>query len=402
MKFLFSDRDFPTQFEPVLLELSKDPENEIVFITGAKNNIQIDGVTRIEYKIKRQVPRNCHNYLRSYEEAVIHGQAATESAIMLKRKGFIPNIICAYPSGNSMFLKDVFPNVPLVNFCEWYYNSKDCDVDFGGKILNEDSLAKIRCKNAQLLIDLESCNKIICPTNWQKQQFPQITQKKIKVIHNGVDTEFFTPNEEVKLKIPNSNIELTKKNKVITYIAKGLDEQNGFPQFMIMLEKLFKKRSDFEVIVFGENRIYYGSQPPNITYKRIMLEKLDLNESRIHFVEKFSNDDYKKLLQVSSAHIYLTYPCALSNLMLEAMATECLVIGSKTAPVEEVIKDEYNGLLVDFFNTDDLLTKVEYALNNQDKLQDIKKNTRKTIIEKYNLKTKLPEILNIIYTTARK
>ncbi len=401
MKFLFSHREFPAHFEHLVIELAKNPKNEVVFITEARNNLQIKGVKKIEYKLKRQPTKNCHSYLKSYEEAIIHGQAAAESAIILKRQGFIPNVIYAHPNGNSMFFKDVFPNVPLIIFCEWYYNSKDSDVDFGGKILNEDSLAKNRCKNAQLLIDLESCDKAICPTQWQKAQFPKIFHSKIKILHNGIDADYFLPSKKANFKT-SQGITLSTKDKVITYHSRGFDEYGGFAQFMIMLERLFKKRCDFKVLISGEDKIRYGTPLTNTTYKKAMLEKLNLDVSKIHFVGRLTCEEYKKFLQISSVHIHLTYPFIPSWSMLEAMSCGCLVVGSKTAPVEEIIKDNYNGLLVDFFNTDELANKVEYALNNQKNLEDIRKNARKTILEKYDLKTMLPKILNTLDKVAKK
>ena len=125
MKFLFSHRNFPAQFRHILIELSKDPSNEIVFITGTKNNVKISRVQKYEYNLKREVPKDCHRYLRTVEESIIHGQAAAELLIKIKKRGFMPDVIYAHGWGNSLYFKDIFPNVPLINFCEWYYNAEN-------------------------------------------------------------------------------------------------------------------------------------------------------------------------------------------------------------------------------------------------------------------------------------
>ena len=131
-----------------------------------------------------------------------------------------------------------------------------------------------------------------------------------------------------------------------------------------------------------------------------MLKKLDLDMSRVHFVGRLPYSEYLKLLQVSSAHIYLTYPFVLSWSILDAMSAGCTIIASNTSPVLEVIEDNHNGLLVDFYDIDSIVEKVEYALNNQDKMEQIRYNARGTIIEKYALRDLLPKHIKFVKDIA--
>ena len=71
--------------------------------------------------------------------------------------------------------------------------------------------------------------------------------------------------------------------------------------------------------------------------------------------------------------------------MLEAMSMEALVIGSKTLPVEEVIKHNENGLLLDFFDHNLLSETVNNVLSNPDKYISLKKNARNTIVDEFDL-----------------
>ena len=399
MKFLFSHRNFPAQFKHILLELAKDPENEIVFLTGTPNNVQIKGVQKYTYKLKRKVPENCHRYLRQYEVAVIHGQSAAETAINLKKQGFIPDVIYAHSRGNSMFLKDIFPNVPQLNYCEWYYNATGADIGFNGETINEDRMALTKCKNAQLLIDLVNCDKGISPTQWQKNQIPKEFHNKIEVIHDGIDTDYFVPDKDAVLKIPNTNIELSAKDEIITYATRGMEPYRGFPQFMEIVEKLLKLRPNLHVVIGGEDRVCYGPKPKNGSFKEIMLNKLELDMSRVHFTGGLPYGEYRKLLQISSVHVYLTYPFILSWSLLEAMSTGCSIVASKTAPVEEVIKHNANGLLVDFYDIDEFVKQINYLLDNPQ--ENLRKNARQTVVDNYNLKKLLPKHIEILKSLAK-
>ena len=402
MKFLFSHRNFPAQFRHILFELSKDTSNEIAFITGTKNDINIKGVKKYLYHLKREVPKNCHRYLKSFEEAVIHGQSAAEVAISLKKQGFYPDVIYAHSWGNSMFLKDVFPNTPQLNYCEWYYNPTGADIGFDGEVLNEDKLALTKCKNAQLLIDLVNCDKGICPTQWQKQQIPSEFHNKIEVLHDGIDTEYFVPDQNAIFKIPNSTITLTANDEVVTYATRGMEPYRGFPQFMEIAEKLLKRRPKLHIVIGGEDRVCYGPKLVNTTYKELMLKKCDLDMDRVHFTGCLPYMEYKKLLQISSVHVYLTYPFILSWSLLEAMSSGCCVVASDTAPVREVIKNNDNGILVDFYDIDKFVYTIDSLLNDSISSQKLKQKARNTILSSYNLKSLLPKNIMILKNLSRK
>ena len=77
--------------------------------------------------------------------------------------------------------------------------------------------------------------------------------------------------------------------------------------------------------------------------------------------------------------------------LLDAMSCECPIVASKTEPVEEFVEHEKNGLLFDFFNIDEQVEKIEYALDNKDKMEILRKGARKTILDNYSLKDLLPQ-----------
>ena len=83
--------------------------------------------------------------------------------------------------------------------------------------------------------------------------------------------------------------------------------------------------------------------------------------------------------------------------MIEAMSAGCLVLGSATPPVQEVIEDGRNGLLFDFFDTKQLAERVDEALSHSDGMQALREAARQTVLERYDLHSLcLPKQLDLI------
>jgi glycosyltransferase involved in cell wall biosynthesis len=402
MRILFLHSNFPAQFRHIATALAKDPQHQVVFGTKQAKG-SLPGVHKVLYRVLRSVHPQTHHYVRSLESAVLEGQAVYRMGQALKAQGFIPDVVYGHSGwGTTLFIRDLFPKAKLYGYFEWFYQAHGSDADFDpSEPLDADAEARIRMMNAPILMDLANCDRGISPTQWQQQQFPAESRSKLKVHHDGIDTTFFCPKPGAKLVLPAIGLDLSHVDEIVTYATRGMEPQRGFPQFMEAVALIQQRRPNCHVVVAGDDRVAYGkSLPDGKTYKQLMLEKLPLDLSRLHFTGSLPYDQYLQVLQASSAHIYLTRPFVLSWSMLEAMASGCLVIGSNTAPVTEVIQHGKNGLLVDFFSPINIADRVDEALmqgggtspcDSTHGLANLRANARETILKHYNLATLLPQ-----------
>ncbi len=403
MRVLFMHPNFPAQFRHVATVLGREPGNQLIFLTKTRNDWEIPGVTKAYYAPARDPKPETHHYLRGLEAAVLQGQAAYRSCEELKRRGFYPDLVYAHSGwGPSLYVKDVFPRAPFLSYFEWYYQPTGSDADFDpSEPLTADDYPRIRTKNTSILLDIANCDWGISPTYWQRSQFPLLFQKKIAVLHDGVDTDYFAPKPGAKLVLPDKNLDLSEVTELVTYVARGMEPYRGFPQFIEMLGILQKRRPNVHAVIVGENRVCYGkAAPAGTTYKEMMLAKVPLDMSRVHFTGPLPYGQYLQVIQASSVHVYLTRPFVLSWSMIEALSTGCVVLGSDTGPVREVITDGVNGLLVDFFDVERIADRVEEVLDNPEAMIPIRQKARETVLTRYAHAQLLPQHLQLMQDVA--
>jgi glycosyltransferase involved in cell wall biosynthesis len=398
MRILFLHPNFPAQFRHVAAAIAQDKRHQVVFGTARREG-HLPGVNKALYKSSRTARPETHHYVRTLENAVLQGQAVYRMADQLKARGFVPDVVYGHSGwGPTLFSKDIFPNAKLLCYFEWFYHAHGTDADFDpADPVDTDTAARIRIKNTPILTDLYSCDRGLSPTYWQRQQFPSEYHNKISVLHDGVDTQYFCPQPGAKLVLPRINLDLSHVDELVTYVGRGMEPYRGFPQFMEAVALLQQRRPNCHVVIVGDDRVAYGKPLPNgKTYKEAMLEKFPLDLSKVHFTGRLPYDEYLQVLRASAAHVYLTRPFVLSWSMLEAMSAGCLVIGSNTAAVTEVIQDGVNGLLVDFFSPTEIVDRVEEVLNHPDRMADIRAKARGTILKHYDLAQLLPQHLQWI------
>ncbi|MBH8565928.1 glycosyltransferase family 4 protein [Nostoc sp. CENA67] len=402
MRVLFLHSNFPAQYRHIAIALAQDPRNQVVF--GTKNqDVNIPGIHKAIFEPNREPHPTTHHYVRSLESAVLHGQAVFKLCDQLRQKGFVPDVICGHSGwGPTLYIKDAFPDKPLLCYFEWFYHARGSDSDFDpNDPLTVDDLARIRTKNAPILLDLYTCDRGLSPTHWQKAQFPPEFHNKISVLHDGVDTEYFKPKPGAKLVLP--NLDLSGVDEIVTYVGRGMEPYRGFPQFIESIAYIQERRPNCHVVIVGSDRVCYGKSLPNgVTYKDYMLKKVPLDLSRVHFTGSLPYGQYLQVIQASSVHVYLTRPFVLSWSMIEALSTGCLVLGSDTAPVREVIEDGKNGLLVDFFSPQKIAERVDEVFNHPTRMAELRENARKTALERYALANLLPQHLKLIADVASK
>jgi glycosyltransferase involved in cell wall biosynthesis len=324
------------------------------------------------------------------EGHIRHGQAAARAALELRRKGFRPDIICAHPGwGEGLFLKDVFPEAKMILYWEYFFRSKGGDIGFDppGRAISLDEAARTRVQNTIQLIQLDAADWGISPTRWQWSRYPEWARSRISVIHEGIDTAIASPRGQASFTLPDGRT-LTPEDEVTSFVARNLEPYRGFPQFMRALPSFQKLRPKAQVVVVGGDGVSYGRAPAEGgSWREVMLRELDgrLDLSRIHFVGRVPYAQLLNLFRLTRAHLYLTYPFVLSWSMLDAMACGAAILGSATAPVQEVIQDGINGRLVDFFQPDAIAEALAGMLANPEAQAPLKAAARRHVETHYDL-----------------
>ena len=401
MDILFMHPNMPGQYKHLCRAFAAKPENRVVFCTKAKN-MEIAGVYKLLYQANREPYAQSHRYLHGVERAVLQGQEVWRACKKLRNEeGFYPEVICAHPGwGDALYIKDLFPRAKLLSFFEFYYRAHGADVDFDkSENTGLDDEARVRTKNITNLLSLENADWGISPTLWQWSLHPEEFKPRISVLHDGIDTEAAKPNPDATFTVGNQTFK--HGDEVVTYIARNFEPYRGFPTFMRAAEKILKARPNCRIIAVGADEVSYGKHlKKGETWRHIMQKEVTLDPARIFWPGTLPYAELIRMFQVSAAHIYLSYPFVLSWSSMEAMACGCAIVGSRTPPVLEVMRDGQNAMLADFFSPDEVAAQVIRLLEKKDEAKAIRQAARKTILDHYALKDLLPLHMSLITDLA--
>lgn len=395
MRILFVHQNFPGQFKHLAPALAAQGHQVVALAMQKGEPTHWQGVRVLRYWPERSSTPGIHPWVIDFETKTVRAEAAFRAALQLKKQGFVPDAIVAHPGwGESLFLKEVWPTARLGIYCEFFYHPSGADTGFDPEFPSNDvgEPCRLRLKNLNNLLHFQVADAGLSPTHWQASTFPEPFRERITVIHDGIDTAKLRPAKDVVLTL-RPGLTLRSGDEVITFVNRNLEPYRGYHIFMRALPELLRKRPQAQVVLVGGSAVSYGAAAPagtswkDIFWNEVLPKLDDSARSRVHFVGTLDYAPFVALLQISTVHVYWTYPFVLSWSLLESMSLGCAIVASRTAPLLEVIEHGVTGRLVDFFDVQGLVNEVVALLDNPAERQRLSGAARQFAVQHYDLQS---------------
>ncbi|HTV18820.1 MAG TPA: glycosyltransferase [Polyangiaceae bacterium] len=401
MRVLFLHQNWPGQFSHLARALAQEGQEVRALAISPRQTIA--GVDVVRYAPARNSTRGIAPWAIDFETKTIRAEASARKMAELDADGFVPDIVVGHHGwGETWLVKDVWPDVPLLCLKEFYYGA---DLSFDPEFPHpgRDGAYRFRLKNFGLLPALDTMDWGMSPTAWQRAQFPERYRSKMSVAFEGIDANVASPKPIEGLTLGTPPVTLGAGDEIVSFVSRALEPYRGYHSFMRALPRLLELRPRARVVIVGGDANGYGAAPSTGTWREKYLaevrDRIDL--SRVHFVGKVAYGELIDLFRITSCHVYLTYPFVLSWSMLEAMSTGALVVGSRTGPVEDVLVDGDNGLLVDFFDPDEIAERVAAVLAEPGQFAGVRTRARQTVLDRFALDRCVPKQVALVHAVAR-
>lgn len=393
MKIVFVHQNFPGQF--VRLAGIFAAEGHEVVGLGTRKTCQVPG---IRYRSYEPVPgpdqKDFHGRYHHATHRLQYAFGVAHLARGLQREGFEPDLVVVNTGwGENLFLREIWPKARHVAYLEYYHLAKlgtDMGFDPEFPVRNEERLWQTRIKNAFQLGAFDVADAAVAPTRFQRDLFPAGIRERIEVIHDGIDTEALKPDPGAFLRVRQEGPRLDRQIPVVTYVTRNIEPMRGSHHVIRSLPEILAIDPRLQVIILGGSGSSYGPPPADgrswyQIFKDEVKDKVDW--SRVHFPGQVTYGQFVRVLQISAAHLYLTYPFVLSWSMIEAMSLECRLIASDVEPVREVAQDGVNARLFGFFDRAAMVDRVRRAIEEPEEAAALARTARSHAVERYDFKT---------------
>jgi glycosyltransferase involved in cell wall biosynthesis len=391
MQWLFIHQNCPGQFRQLMPALLQ--RGHTVVAIGARPQPQVpQGLRYLHYAWSEDDPP-ARLVDPDLERNLRRAARVSALATRLRDDGFHPDAVVFHSGwGEGLYLRDIWPRAALIAYPELYGQARLLGHGFDPDLadLSEGMRQALRRQNFVALAAIADSDAAVAPTLFQRDTFPAHLRGRFHVIHEGVDLERVAPypNRHVQVR---PGLMLRKGDPVVTYVSRSLEPLRGFRTVMRALPELLSRHPSAQVLIVGDAagssycrpsthpQGYWGEM------QALLGHRLDLE--RVHLLGRVPYAQLLAILQISAAHVYFSYPYALSWSLLEAMACGAVVVGSANGPVDEVIRHGENGLLVPFPAHDQLAATLLQVLADSNAFAPLGAAARQTVEQRYNLAT---------------
>jgi glycosyltransferase involved in cell wall biosynthesis len=393
MHVLFVHKNFPAQFGHIAAYLIKQKGYRCTFVSETPPGM-VGGIQKIQYHPAGGANDKTLYLTRTFENATAHAAGVYE-ALKGQVTRLRPDLIVGHSGfGSTLFLPELFPAAPMINYFEYFYHPHNSDMDFRPEwpVLEEDVL-RARTRNAMILLDMEYCRAGYSPTEYQASLLPAAYRPKVRVIHDGIDTDFWQRRAPAQRAF--GPYIFSPETRIVTYVSRGFESMRGFDIFMRAAKKIYTADPRVVFLIVGSDRVCYGGDMkfiPDKSFKDFILRQDDYDMKRLLFLGSLKPADLVQVLSLSDLHFYLTVPFVLSWSLLDALACGCTVLASDTAPVREFIHHGQTGLLQNFFDVDGFVATALQVLKDPAAYRHLGQAGAALIRERYSLEKLIPRM----------
>jgi glycosyltransferase involved in cell wall biosynthesis len=222
-------------------------------------------------------------------------------------------------------------------------------------------------------------------TKWELTNYYKIPAGKIKVIHNGVNTQKFQPAVD-KHKIKQ---ELGFNPDDIAILSVGrLYARKGLFTLIESMSAVVKRFKNAKFIISGKG------QSDEMRKLIAHAEKLGVKENII-FTGYYPDKKLPKLYQAADLFAFSTFYEHHPFAVLEALATGLPVVTTWVGGIPETIESGKNGFLVKPFDATQLSDKIIYLLEHPAEASEMGRLARKTIVEQYDWRIVVKDAMKV-------
>ncbi len=381
MNILFIHGNYPAQFQSLARLTGADARHRVVFLTARADADRdpIPGVELRTFQRARDARPETHHYLHATEETVLNGQAVLRGVDALLQEGFRPDLVILHAgNGLGLFIKDLLPEAKLIGLFEWWFTPATSRWLFAEFPL--DTQLKSQLRNLVIQQELLLCDAAVVPTAWQAAQFPAVWQPKLRVVFDGINTNFFQPpppdlsrSLELDREEGGPPVRIEREHRLLSYATRGMEPVRGFPEFMAALPELLAADPLLQVVIAGRDRCAYSypAPRPGGSWKQHCLEQLGPfpGRDRIHFTGLLTYAQYRQLLWRTDAHCSFSRPYLLSWSLFEALACATPLVVSDTSAIRSVVPEQ-SAMRVDLDDPESIRAGIRGRLDSKERVME--------------------------------